>query len=46
MSYVCAFVLSSWVIGDAEIKGTLTEGMFGLYRDCALVCLVDREGDL
>lgn len=30
-AYQIAFILSSWVIVDNEIKGTLTEAIFGLY---------------
>lgn len=30
-TFLVAFILSSWVIFDQEIKKTLTEGMFGLY---------------
>lgn len=30
-AYQAAFMLTSWVIVDQEIKGTLTESVFGLY---------------
>ena len=30
-AYQMAFLLSSWVVVDNEIKSTLTEGIFGLY---------------
>lgn len=30
-TYQAAFVLSSWVIVDQEIKGTLNDAVFGLY---------------
>lgn len=30
-TYQTAFIISSWVIIDKEIKGTLDDGVFGLY---------------
>lgn len=30
-TYQAAFVISSWVIVDQEIKGTLNDAVFGLY---------------
>lgn len=30
-AYQFAFLLSSWVVVDNQIKGTLSEGIFGLY---------------
>lgn len=30
-AYQIAFLLSSWVVVDNELKHTLTEGIFGLY---------------
>lgn len=30
-TYQVAFILTSWVVVDQELKGTLTEGVFGLY---------------
>lgn len=31
VSYQVAFITSTWVIVDNELKGSLSEGIFGLY---------------
>lgn len=31
VAFQAAFILSSWVVVDSQLKGTLTEGIFGLY---------------
>ena len=31
MAYQAGFLISSWVVVDNQIKGALTEGIFGLY---------------
>lgn len=41
-AYQCAFVLSSWVVIDNQIKGTLTEGIFGLYLSVWCASLIAK----
>lgn len=41
-AYQCAFVLSSWVVVDNQIKGTLTEGIFGLYLSVWCASLIAK----
>ncbi len=39
-AFLAAFVISSWVIIDSQIKARLTEGLFGLYLGTWAVALI------
>lgn len=42
VSYNLTFLITAWVIIHQEIKGTLTEGMFGLYGGMWVLPLVAK----
>ncbi len=46
-TYAAAFLVSTWVIVDEQIKGTLTEGIFGLWLTAWVAPLVTKlvKGD-
>src|SRR6478736_68607 len=41
-TYEISFLLSSWVIVDREIKGTLDSGIFGLYLSVWCASLIAK----